>query len=45
MSNVGWLFIAFAAVWVILGLYLVSLSARQRNLERRLDSLEREPRA
>ena len=40
MSELGWLFIAFAAVWVGLGAYLVSLSVRQRRLEERLRNLE-----
>jgi CcmD family protein len=38
---VAWLFVAFAAVWVALGLYLLSINTRQRALERRLESLER----
>lgn len=40
MSEVGWLFIAFAAVWVGLGAYLLSLTVRQRRLEERLRNLE-----
>ena len=39
MSEVAWLFVAFAAVWVALGAYLVSIAARQRRLERRLEEL------
>ncbi len=39
MSDVAWLFVAFAAVWVALGAYLVSIAARQKRLERRLDDL------
>jgi len=39
MSNLTWLFIAFAVVWAALGLYLYSLAARQRNLEKRLEQL------
>lgn len=40
MSDVAWLFVAFLAVWVGLGAYLFSLSARQRKLEARLKELE-----
>jgi CcmD family protein len=40
MSNLTWLFIAFSVVWLALGLYLYSLGARQRALERRLDALK-----
>ena len=39
MSEVAWLFVAFAAVWAALGGYLLSIAARQRRLERRLDDL------
>ena len=39
MSDVAWLFVAFAAVWVALGAYLLSIASRQRRLERRLDDL------
>jgi CcmD family protein len=35
--------VAFAAVWVAIGLYLVSISVRQRDLERRLDEVARPP--
>lgn len=43
MSEVAWLFIAFSAVWIGLGLYLFSLGKRQRDLERRLKDLEPGP--
>lgn len=43
MSDVAWLFIAFLAVWIGLGLYLFSLGTRQRELERRLNDLEPGP--
>ena len=36
----SWLFFAFIAVWAGVGLYLFSLSRRQRDLERRLKDLE-----
>jgi CcmD family protein len=39
MSDLAWLFVAFAAVWVALGAYLLSIAVRQRRLERRLDDL------
>ena len=42
MSDVAWLFVAFLAVWAGIGGYIVSLGARQRRLERRLDELTRE---
>jgi CcmD family protein len=41
MSDVAWLFIAFMAVWLGIGAYVVSLGRRQRRLERRLDDLAR----
>ncbi len=41
MSDLTWMFLAFFAVWVLLGLYLASLGARQRKLENRVDALER----
>ena len=40
MSDVAWLFVAFLAVWIGLGAYLFSLSARQSKLEARLKDLE-----
>ena len=40
MSDLAWLFVAFLAVWVGLGVYLFSLGARQRELEARLKELE-----
>lgn len=43
MSNLTWLFIAVMAVWVGLGVYLLSISFRQRDLERRLDAIRRGP--
>lgn len=45
MSDVAWLFVAFAAVWVALGAYLLSISTRQRRLERRLEDLSPRDRA
>lgn len=40
MSDIGWLFIAFLAVWIGIGAYVWSVGARQRSLERRLDALD-----
>lgn len=40
MSDVAWLFVAFLAVWVAIGGYLLTLGVRQRRLERRLEDLE-----
>ncbi|CAN5645557.1 hypothetical protein BH24ACT26_BH24ACT26_23190 [soil metagenome] len=41
MSELGWLFVAFLVVWIGIGGYLLSVGARQRKLERRLDELSR----
>jgi CcmD family protein len=41
MSDVAWLFIAFMAVWVAIGAYLFSISARQKALDQRLRELDR----
>ena len=43
MSDLAWLFVAFAAVWIAIGLYLISISVRQRDLERRLEEIARPP--
>jgi CcmD family protein len=40
VSDVAWLFIAFAAVWGLIGGYLLSIGLRQRDLERRLEELD-----
>lgn len=40
-SDVAWLAVAFIAVWVGIGGYLLSLSARQRRLERLIENMER----
>jgi CcmD family protein len=39
VSDLYWLAVAFIAVWVGIGGYLVMLGARQRRLERRLEQL------
>jgi CcmD family protein len=41
MSDLAWLFVAVAAVWVGIGAYLLTISARQRRLEQRLEDLNR----
>lgn len=41
MSDITWLFIAFAAVWVAIGAYLFSIQVRQKDLERRIDQLDK----
>jgi CcmD family protein len=40
MSDVGWLFVAFAVVWVVIAGYLVTIAARQKQLDQRLRDLE-----
>lgn len=42
MSTLTWLFIAFMAVWIGIGAYLLSIALRQRNLEHRIDAISRE---
>ncbi|HWC15198.1 MAG TPA: CcmD family protein [Actinomycetota bacterium] len=39
MSDVAWLAIAFGAVWLALGGYLMSIHLRQKDLERRIRQL------
>ena len=41
MSDVAWLFVAFMVVWAALGAYFLSISARQKKVDRRLDELDR----
>lgn len=45
MSDTSWLFIAFTAMWTGIGAYLISLGARQRRLEARLEQLNESERA
>ena len=45
MSDIAWLFVAFAAVWVAIGAYLLSITSRQRRLERRIEDLGAQPKA
>jgi CcmD family protein len=39
MSDLAWMFVAFSAVAIGLGTYLVWLGARRRRLERRREEL------
>jgi CcmD family protein len=39
MENLSFLFAAYAAVWVLLFIYVVVLSGRNRALEREIDEL------
>ena len=41
MSETAWLFVAFMVVWVALGAYLFSISARQKKVDRRLEEMDR----
>ncbi len=41
MSDVAWLGIAFAIVWVVIGAYVVRLARMQRDVACRLDEIER----
>ncbi len=41
MSNTALLFVAFMVVWAALGAYLYSISIRQKNVDRRLEELDR----
>ena len=40
MENLGYLFAAFAIVWAVIFGYVLSLSRRQRQLRREIDSLK-----
>ncbi|MDQ3941202.1 MAG: CcmD family protein [Actinomycetota bacterium] len=40
MSDLAWLFVAFMAVWIAIGAYLLSITARQKKLDQRLRDLE-----
>jgi CcmD family protein len=41
MSETAWLFVAFMVVWIALGAYLYSISARQKRVDKRLEELDR----
>lgn len=42
MSDLGWLAVAFLAVWAGIGSYIFILGRRQSKLERRLNELVRD---
>ena len=41
MDNLGYLFAAFAVIWVVVFAYLLILMNRQKKLKRELEQLER----
>lgn len=41
MSDVAWLAIAFGAVWIAIGGYLLTIRSRQKDLERRIEQLHK----
>ena len=41
MSDVAWLAIAFGAVWLAIGAYLLTIQTRQKDLERRIEQLHK----
>ena len=41
MSDVAWLAVAFGAVWLAIGLYLLTIQSRQKDLERRIEQLHK----
>ena len=41
MSELTWMFIAFSAVWIGIGAYVLTLGVRQKKLESRLEELDR----
>jgi CcmD family protein len=41
VSELTWLFVALLAVWIGIGGYVISVGARQKRLERRIDELTR----
>ena len=38
--NVEWLFFAFLAAWVVIGIYVFSIASRQKKLEERVRELD-----
>ena len=40
MSDIGWLFVALAIVWVAIAGYVASVAVRQKQLDQRLRDLE-----
>lgn len=41
MSDITWLAIAFGAVWLAIGVYLLTIQTRQKDLERRIEQLHK----
>jgi CcmD family protein len=41
-NPMNYLFAAYAAIWIILALYLFSIHSREKKLRRELDSLRRQ---
>ncbi len=41
MSDLGWLAVAFGVTWVAIGAYLVRLVRAQREIDRKIDDLNR----
>jgi CcmD family protein len=41
VTNLSFLFAAYSAVWLVLFVYLLSLSRRHRGLERQVEDLRR----
>ena len=41
MSDITWLAIAFGAVWLAIGAYLLTIQTRQKDLERRIEQLHK----
>jgi CcmD family protein len=41
VSDIAWLAIAFGAVWLAIGGYLLSIQSRQKDLERRIEQLHK----
>ena len=42
MNNLNYLFAAYTAIWVVLALYLYSISAREKRLREDVDRLKRQ---
>jgi CcmD family protein len=42
VRNLSYLFFAFGVIWLLLFLYMYSLSRRERDLQREIDELKRE---
>jgi|GEM_PF-3328308 CcmD family protein len=42
VRNLSYLFFAFGVIWLLLFLYMYSLSRRERDIQREIDELKRE---